>query len=66
MTIERSLATETWRDPSAPTGERVSALLAQLTTEEKIAQLHGVWVGVDAASGEVAPHQDDLGPTRCR
>ena len=60
MTIERSLATETWRDPSAPTGERVSALLAQLTTEEKIAQLHGVWVGVDAASGEVAPHQDDL------
>ncbi len=60
MTIERSLATETWRDPSAPTGERVSALLAQLTTGEKIAQLHGVWVGVDAASGEVAPHQDDL------
>ena len=60
MTIERSLATETWRDPSAPTGERVSDLLAQLTTEEKIAQLYGVWVGVDAASGEVAPHQEDL------
>ena len=60
MTIERSLATGTWRDPSAPTGERVSDLLAQLTTEEKIAQLYGVWVGVDAASGEVAPHQDDL------
>jgi beta-xylosidase len=60
VTIERSLAAETWRDPSAPTGERVSALLAQLTTEEKIAQLYGVWVGVDAASGEVAPHQDDL------
>jgi beta-xylosidase len=60
VTIERSLATETWRDPSAPTGERVSALLAQLTTEEKIAQLYGVWVGVDAASGEVAPHQEDL------
>jgi beta-glucosidase len=60
VTIERSLATETWRDPSAPTGERVSDLLAQLTTEEKIAQLYGVWVGVDAASGEVAPHQEDL------
>ena len=60
MTIERSLATETWRDPSASTGERVADLLARLTTEEKIAQLHGVWVGVDAASGEVAPHQDDL------
>jgi len=60
VTIERSLATGTWRDPTAPTGERVSDLLAQLTTEEKIAQLYGVWVGVDAASGEVAPHQDDL------
>ena len=60
MTIERSLATGTWRDPSAPTGERVSDLLAQLTTGEKIAQLYGVWVGVDAASGEVAPHQHDL------
>ncbi len=60
MTIERSLATGTWRDPSAPTRERVSDLLAQLTTEEKIAQLYGVWVGVDAASGEVAPYQRDL------
>jgi beta-xylosidase len=60
VTIERSLATGTWRDPSASADERVSDLLAQLTTEEKIAQLYGVWVGVDAASGEVAPHQHDL------
>ena len=60
MTIERSLATGTWRDPSASPGERVSDLLAQLTTAEKVAQLYGVWVGVDAASGEVAPYQHDL------
>ena len=60
MTIERSLATGTWRDPSASPDERVSDLLAQLTTAEKVAQLYGVWVGVDAASGEVAPYQHDL------
>jgi beta-glucosidase len=60
VTIERSLATGTWRDPSAPVGERVSDLLAQLTTAEKVAQLYGVWAGVDAASGDVAPHQHDF------
>jgi beta-xylosidase len=59
VTIERSLATGTWRDPSVPATERVNDLLAQLTTEEKVAQLYGVWVGADAASGEVAPHQHD-------
>ena len=59
MTIERTLATGTWRDPSAPATERVNDLLAQLTTEEKVAQLYGVWVGADAASGDVAPHQRD-------
>jgi beta-xylosidase len=60
VTIERSLATGTWRDPSASPDERVSDLLAQLTTAEKVAQLYGVWVGVNAASGEVAPYQHDL------
>jgi beta-glucosidase len=60
VTIERSLATGSWRDPSAPTEARVSDLLAQLTTGEKIAQLYGVWVGVDASDGEVAPHQHDM------
>ena len=60
MTIERSLSTGTWRDPSATPDARVSDLLAQMTTEEKVAQLYGVWVGVNAASGEVAPRQQDL------
>ena len=59
MTIERSLSTGTWRDPSVPATERVNDLLAQLTTEEKVAQLYGLWVGADAASGDVAPHQQD-------
>jgi beta-xylosidase len=59
VTIERSLATGTWRDPSVPATERVNDLLAQLTTEEKVGQLYGVWVGADAAGGDVAPHQHD-------
>ena len=59
MTIERSLATGTWRDPSAAATERVNDILAQLTTEEKVAQLYGVWLGADAGGGDVAPHQHD-------
>ena len=60
MTIERSLSAGTWRDPAAPAAERVRDLLAQMTTEEKIAQLYGVWMGIDAGSGNVAPHQHDM------
>jgi len=59
VTIERSLSADTWRDPGASPAERVRDLLAQMTVREKIAQLYGVWVGVDAASGPVAPHQHD-------
>ncbi|MET0133164.1 MAG: glycoside hydrolase family 3 N-terminal domain-containing protein [Kibdelosporangium sp.] len=32
----------------------------RMTVREKIAQLYGVWVGVDAAAGDVAPHQHDF------
>ena len=49
---------ETWRDPAVPAAERVTDLLARMTVREKVAQLYGLWVNVDAASGEVAPHQD--------
>ena len=59
MTIERSLSADTWRDPDASPAERVRDLLAQMTIREKLAQLYGVWVGVDATSGPVAPHQHD-------
>ena len=51
---------ELWRDPSAPVEERVAALLAQMTLEEKVAQLYGVWAGVDPDGDDVAPHQHDL------
>lgn len=53
-------ATPLWRDPSAAPGDRADALLAEMTLEEKIAQLYGVWVGASAEGGDVAPHQHDM------
>lgn len=52
--------TAPWSDRTLATSERVESLLAQLTLEEKVAQLYGVWVGAAADGGEVAPHQHDL------
>ncbi|WP_158843588.1 beta-xylosidase/alpha-l-arabinosidase [Saccharothrix deserti] len=50
----------TWADPGRPTGERVAALLAELTLEEKLAQLVGVWVGISETDQEVAPAQHEF------
>jgi beta-glucosidase len=44
-----------WTDPALPTAERVEALLARLTLEEKAAQLSGSWEDVEPAGPEVAP-----------
>ena len=49
-----------WNDPSQPASRRVTALMAEMTLEEKIAQLSGVWVGASNDGGEVAPHQHDM------
>ncbi len=62
---ERAEHTETtglplWRDAAREPGERADALLAEMTLEEKIAQLFGVWVGASAEGAEVAPHQHDM------
>ena len=56
-----------WADPTLRTEERVEALLAVMTLEEKLAQLTGVWVAVEnGADGghEVAPHQHDMSDDR--
>jgi beta-xylosidase len=58
MTAE--IMTGRWSDTSASTAERVDALVAAMTLEEKIAQLYGVWVGASSDGGEVAPHQHDM------
>jgi beta-xylosidase len=59
LTTQPAAATEPWRDPAADPGERVRALMARMTLREKLAQLYGVWVGIDAG-GEMAPHQHDF------
>ncbi len=51
---------EPWRDPARPTEERVADLIGSMTLPEKVAQLYGVWVGMDVAGGDVAPHQHEL------
>ncbi|WP_051452214.1 glycoside hydrolase family 3 N-terminal domain-containing protein [Actinospica robiniae] len=68
MSVEadRSGGDARWRDPALSPEERADALIPQMTLDEKIAQLVGVWVGADASGGGVAPLQDDntkdLGP----
>ncbi len=59
MTTQPATAPEPWRDPTADPAERVRALLDRMTLREKLAQLYGIWVGIDSA-GEVAPHQHDF------
>lgn len=60
MTLESGVTAELWRDPAAPPVERAGDLIARMTTREKVAQLYGVWVGIDSAGGDVAPHQHEL------
>ncbi|GAB2807263.1 beta-xylosidase/alpha-l-arabinosidase [Lentzea nigeriaca] len=59
MTTEATTSGELWRDPRVATADRVRDLMARMTVREKVAQLYGVWVGIDSG-GEVAPHQHDL------
>lgn len=48
-----------WADPRLPVDERVEALLAAMTPEEKVAQLGSVWPGFGQDStGDVAPMQE--------
>lgn len=49
-----------WRDATLPVEERVEALVAAMTLDEKLAQLYGVWIGASDDGGDVAPHQHDL------
>jgi beta-xylosidase len=49
-----------WNNPRLPVQQRVAALIAAMTLEERIAQLYGVWVGASTDGGEVAPYQHDM------
>ncbi|MGY1794724.1 glycoside hydrolase family 3 N-terminal domain-containing protein [Geodermatophilus sp. SYSU D00525] len=58
--IGRDTGQAPWRDPAVPAEDRVADLVSRMTLEEKVAQLYGVWVGIDETEGEVAPHQHDM------
>ena len=62
MADDNTAVIELWRDPSAPTADRVKDLTARLSTPEKVAQLSGIWVGVDSADGRMAPYQHEAAP----
>lgn len=47
-----------WHDTSADPARRAQALLAEMTLEEKVAQLGSAWPGNEEVSGNVAPMQD--------
>jgi beta-xylosidase len=50
-----------WTDTSLPIAERVESLLAEMTPDEKLAQLGSAWVGANLGSGNVAPLQEAFG-----
>ncbi len=60
MAVETDSTAPLWSDPSLDAGSRADALIAEMTLQEKIAQLYGVWVGASDEGGEVAPHQHDM------
>jgi len=57
---ETDSAAAAWRDPALRPEARADALIAEMTLQEKVAQLFGVWVGASAEGGEVAPHQHEM------
>lgn len=62
MTLESGVAVDTWRDPAATPAQRARDLTARMTLAEKVAQLSGIWIGIDSA-GQVSPHQHDNSAT---
>jgi beta-glucosidase-like glycosyl hydrolase len=59
MTAPYTVGERRWTDPALDAGERVEALLAAMTLEEKVAQLGSVWPGFGDKDGQVAPTADD-------
>ena len=52
--------TRPWQDSTRPVAERVELLLAEMTLEEKVAQLGSRWVGADIRVEEVAVEDGTL------
>ena len=64
----RWAAPHPWQDAGLPVPERVERLLAEMTLEEKVAQLGSRWIGheppgdADAGSTEQEPGEGDVAP----
>ena len=52
--------TRPWQDTARPAAERAELLLAEMTLEEKVAQLGSRWVGADIRVEEVAAQDGTL------
>jgi beta-glucosidase-like glycosyl hydrolase len=59
MAAPYTLGERQWTDPALGVDERVEALLAAMTLEEKVAQLGSVWAGFGQTDGQVAPGDED-------
>ncbi len=59
-TLNDQMTDAAWRDASRPVDERVETLVAEMTLDEKLAQLYGVWVGASDDGEDVAPHQHEM------
>ncbi|NUR00041.1 MAG: glycoside hydrolase family 3 protein, partial [Streptomyces sp.] len=60
VAVETTPEIPLWKDLTLPATTRADALIAEMTLQEKTAQLYGVWVGASDRGGEVAPHQHDM------
>jgi beta-glucosidase len=58
VTTPDPAANPAWRDTSLPADVRADLLLAELSLEEKVAQLGSRWVGNDMQDSEQAPQLD--------
>lgn len=60
VAVTTDSTTPLWRDTTLDHETRADALVAEMTLQEKVAQLFGVWVGASDEGGEVAPYQHEM------
>ncbi|MFD0060603.1 glycoside hydrolase family 3 N-terminal domain-containing protein [Streptomyces sp. NPDC056637] len=60
VAVTTDSTTPLWRDTTLGHEARADALVAEMTLQEKVAQLFGVWVGASDEGGEVAPYQHEM------
>jgi len=59
-TLNHRMTDAPWADPARGLDERVETLVTEMTLDEKLAQLYGVWVGASDDGEDVAPHQHEM------